>query len=684
VPLRRPHPAGRPSSLRGRFREFTVLRVFLTAQLLVFSLAPLALSAAVDPGVKQQRQAFVAAWEAAGRGDHSLLEQALVDLDDYLLHPYLQYEDFRQRRAQIDDSEMSAFIGAHRQWAFTAGLETAWLRTLGKRGRWDSILAYGEASQDTEVRCHFANAKIRRGLTDGLLQVARSLWTVGKSQAKACDPVFAWLEKQGGISSGLAWERFSLALESRERKLARYLVRFMDTQDREWADRWLQQDRGGYGQLNQASRWPDTEKAHRITAYGLRRLARNDPDRAWEVFMLLDGRVSWTAVDRGGLIADLALWSAVGGSSETVLRMDSVPPDFLDDRLLEWWARFLLTQGDWAGVAGTITAMSPQLRDDSRWRYWEARALLESGRTEEGQAGLQSLALRANFYGFLAADRLDLPYAICPEDPHVDEAAITAFQEREGIDRALELHRAGLTDWARSEWMQSVRSLGGEGLRVAAAVANRQDWPDMAITALGNSGDLRWYEWRFPPDYTELAAKHAGNNGLDPSWVMGLMRSESALAEDAISHAGARGLMQVTPQTATQLARRHSFAYRGRSELLEADTNMQFGTAYLADLLDRFGDNPVLATGAYNAGPHVVDRWITDGYTGDPVVWIDTLPYFETRDYIPRVLAFSTIYEWRMGGPVKRISSRMPPVLTGGAPRVKTPAETAEIACSAD
>ena len=161
------------------------------------------------------------------------------------------------------------------------------------------------------------------------------------------------------------------------------------------------------------------------------------------------------------------------------------------------------------------------------------------------------------------------------------------------------------------------------------------------------------------------------------------MRSESAMAEDAISSAGARGLMQVTPDTARQLSRRHNIKYKGREQLLQAEDNIEFGTAYLRDLLDRYGENPVLASGAYNTGPQAVDRWLEPPKAQDPAIWVETLPYFETRDYIPRVLAFTAIYDWRLQQPVTRISSRMPALESGnmgGSPQM---AETTEVVCRA-
>jgi soluble lytic murein transglycosylase len=137
---------------------------------------------------------------------------------------------------------------------------------------------------------------------------------------------------------------------------------------------------------------------------------------------------------------------------------------------------------------------------------------------------------------------------------------------------------------------------------------------------------------------------------LDAAWVLGLMRSESAMAVDAISPADARGLMQVLPGTAAQLAKRYSYPYHGTEQLMKPEDNIVFGTTFLRELMDRFDDNPVLVTGAYNAGPGAVKRWLETLPTSDTAIWVEVLPYFETRDYIPRVshLTISTA----PGGPV--------------------------------
>jgi soluble lytic murein transglycosylase len=630
-----------------------------------------------------QREAFGRAWQAAAGGKRSEFESLMPTLQGYLLYPYLQYEDLRQRRAQVAEDEMSAFLADHADWAFSPGLTTSWLRSLADRGRWEALLEHAADERDTEVRCAYARAHIETGRTDELLPLAQELWTVGRSQPDACDPVFRWLQQAGGISPGLAWQRIQLSMKADQPRLALYLARFLTESDRPWAERWYRQHREGYQRLDRAAQWPDMAKSRDIVKFGLARLARSDPDRAWQLEQSMAGHFQLPRDARSGLLREIALWSAVNGSAETPERMRAVPEDARDDGLLEWATRWALASGEWSEVLGAIGSMSQAAASDSRWRYWKARALLETGQTGEAKAMLAELAMEASYHGFLAADLLGLPYTVCPESPTVAPAEIEGLAARPGFDRALELRTVGVANWSRSEWSLAVRGLDTQGLRAAAGLAVREGWPEMAIFALGDSGDQRWYEWRFPLDFSALVGSNASHLNLDDAWVLGLMRSESAMAVDALSSAGARGLMQMTPGTAKQVAKKHGLVYSGPDQLMRADDNVRFGTTYLRELLDRFSGNPVLVSGAYNAGPNAVDRWLRERPQDDPAVWVENLPYYETRDYIPRVLAFTTLYNWRLQRPVTRLTSRMPAFDSGAAGGTMKAAETTEVVCRA-
>ena len=182
--------------------QASITHAFVTRQLaclitmvaLTFGPAAIASSAPGDAEITQ----FKTAWEAAGRGDRATFNQFKDQLSGYLLFPYLQYEDYRNRRDKVPVDEMSDFLQAHDDWAFSSGLRAAWLKSLAKNKRWADLVAHSEGVRDTVLRCQRVRGQIILKQTDGILKEAQQLWAVGKSQPDECDPVFAWLVNRGG------------------------------------------------------------------------------------------------------------------------------------------------------------------------------------------------------------------------------------------------------------------------------------------------------------------------------------------------------------------------------------------------------------------------------------------------------------------------------------------------------
>jgi len=642
------------------FFQFTQLIILLLFCSVIFNPAN-----AAGKALDTERQQFKTAWEAASQGDHDSFTQLMPQLKDYILYPYLQYEDYRNRRASVATDKMAAFLESNQDLAFAGGLQRTWLKSLAENGRWAELLAHSEGVTDTVLRCQRARGQIILKQTDGLQAEAQSLWAVGESQADECDPVFSWLVRNDGIPPSLAWERIRLAMVAGNPRLTLYLARFIPQSERRWLERWQELSRNGYSRLEKARNWPDREITRMITAVSVQRLTRKDASLAAKKFEALDGHINWGDARRAGLLREIALYSAVELDELTATQMERVPAGFRDSQLLEWWARFLLSEGDWHGLIKVIAQMPEETRTDDRWLYWLAQAELRTDQAGKSSVSLESLADKANYYGFLAADELKLSYSICPLQPEIEETEIARIATLEGFERALELRKTGLENWAIAEWSAATLGLPSEDLKAAAALGHREGWHDRVIFALGNSGDLRFYEWRFPLLWEQEIKHHAAANKLDSAWVYGTIRSESAMVETAQSSANALGLMQVTPATGKRVARRHGLPWSGSDQLKEVQGNLPIGTAYMADLLQDYKHNPVLVSGAYNAGPNAVRRWLKNRPAGEAAIWVETLPYFETRDYIPRVLAFTTIYDWRMGGKVKRISGRMPHIDSG-------------------
>ena len=594
------------------------------------------------------RERFIQAWEAAGRADREALAEAIDAMPDYALTPYLEFEFKRQTLDSISVDEMTRFLARYRDWSFAAGLETAWLRSLGRRGEFDALARHGRGARDAQVRCWLARADIAAGRHEGLTDRIAELWLVGRSQTDVCDPAFDWWRAQGYPTHDQGWQRFGLALNAGQAGLARYLRRYLPRDQREWADQWLLMHNQPRRLVTEARRWPDGEDSRQLVEHTLRRQARSDWQRAERAWQTLSNRFEFSSSAEAAIAREIALFRAVALDAEAVRAIDRLPASAMDQQMLEWRARAAMAHGYWEQVLSSIQAMSLAEQGQARWRYWRGRALGEMGRPDAVLA-FGTLAADATFYGFLAAARLNQDFSLCPQDLNVDGEIQRRLMRDAEFERALELQAVGLSDHARRTWSAVWRRLGEEERRQAALLAAGRDWHDRAIAALGAVGAMRAYPWRFPMIEKGRVSRYAERWQVDPALVYGLMRAESAMQSDALSPAGARGLLQLMPGTARAVAQRNGLPYNGAGDLLSPAVNLPLGIAHLAELQQRYEGDWIRVAAAYNAGINAVARWDAERPANDPDVWLETLPFFETRDYVPRVLAFATIYEWQMG-----------------------------------
>lgn len=631
----------------------------------VLLLAALASSLALaDRAVERER--FKDGWQAAGRGDRAAVQAAIEALPSYPLTPFLQAELKRQQLDRIAAADMAAFLAEHRGWSFAAGLETAWLRALGRRGDFAELARHGRSARDSEVRCWLARADIRSGANEGLEERIAELWLVGRSQPEACNAAFAWWRERGHPSTDQGWQRFVLAMEAGELGLARYLRRYLSRDQREWAEQWLIVHERPAALPVQVRQWIDHPESRRLAVLTLRRLARSDWQRAAGYWDSLAGRFQFSAADRSAVKREIALFRAVALDAGATAAIDALPESARDQQILEWRARAAMANGAWQEVLDSIQGMALADQAQGRWRYWRARALAELGRAEAAVV-FATLAAEATYHGFLAAAWLGQDLSLCEQSLSADgEIQLRLLQDAE-FERALELHQVGLKHQARQTWSAVWTRLEDEERRQAALLAAGQGWYDRAIAALGAIGAMQAYPWRFPMIDQTRVLRYSERWQVDPALVYGLMRAESAMQADALSPAGARGLLQLMPATASEVARRNGLPFNGNAELFDPAINIPLGVAHLAELQRRFDGEWILVAAAYNAGIGAVSRWLQERPRNDPDVWLETLPFFETRDYVPRVLAFATIYEWLMQRPPRVLADNILPGRVDGA-----------------
>ncbi|MEH6388304.1 transglycosylase SLT domain-containing protein [Pseudomonas profundi] len=589
--------------------------------------------------------------KALKQGQHSRYLQLKQGLRDYPLYSYLLLEEIKQQDAPADH-EVQAFLVTQGDLPAAQGIKNKWLQRLAKTGKWDLLRKhYDTDSQSTELDCQLTLQMWREGDASLARQRATELWTVGHSQPDACDPLFEKWRAAGGLTEDVAWQRLRQALLYRQDALARYLVRYLPSQTL-LAERFIEA-------ATQPARLSDTARfrpavgqpSNRLTdivTVALRRMARDDPAAAMALWPFYRD-LPFAEEDRLAITRDIGVRLAKRHDPQALPFMAANDPSMADDQVSEWRIRLALRTGQWRQAHALTQAMPESLQQQNRWRYWRARSA-QLAFPERDMAGeYAELADERDFYGFIAAERSRKPYALNHKPAEVDPRAHARVSQTAGIRRAREFLARGQIVNARREWYHAGRTFSREELIAQAAMARDLGWHFPAIRGISQAQHWDDLDIRFPLAYQQPITQQARARQLNPTWVYAITRQESGFMEDARSHAGAIGLMQLMPGTARETARRFGIALNNPNDVLLPERNIALGTAYLAQLHEQFQGNRVLASAAYNAGPGRVRQWTRDVDKLPADIWIENIPFDETRQYVQSVLSYAVIYGDKLG-----------------------------------
>lgn len=640
------------------------------ARLLIRATLLLALLALAGPAAadryETQRESFRKVLVAQKAGKHKLAGQLALGLEDYPLYPYYAYNDLVRRLHRYPVQQVARFLATYDNSYLAHRLRKRWLDQLAGGKRWQDFLRFYRPVEDLEMRCLQLHARLKSGLTEGLLADTRAIWLSGESLPDACDDAFSRLYASDLMNDDLLWARIRLTMQANRVSLARFLARRLHAPTRQAAATLWFSAHSNPAQVLRRTDLKSGDATEEILLHAVKRLARTDPVAAAQRWATQAASHSFSAVADGRAAASIALAAARSDHPQRLPLLDAVPDTHVDARIAGYRLREALLARDWARLAAWTAAPAPEGMNDLRWRYWRSRALTETGDTAQANVLFTELAGERDYYGFLAADQLQQDYqfnfaAVAPTTLENE-----TIKTRPGIARSRELFLLDRKYQARREWLFEMARMSVRELEIAAHVAAGWGWPDSAIFALGRAKSYDDLDLRFPLLYAELARQYAAKRSLSAARIMAIIRSESAFVADARSGAGALGLMQLLPATARETARRIGLRLGSARELYDPKKNIALGSAYLAQMLKRHGDNFAMAAAAYNAGPHRVRQW-RKAHCVPADIWVDTIPFKETRRYVRRAYFYTAIYESRMGENLTRIETVMPPIPAKGS-----------------
>lgn len=584
---------------------------------------------------------FLAARKAYQAGDFERFEQHARKLpEDHLLKPYLVF--WRLKASNADRQARIRFIKQYPDSVLAETVRAELAREAAQRGDWSAYAAWSAqlARKDRELQCYDLQARLGRGKTPARAQTL-PLYLTARDDPPGCEGLFTRLFKLGVLTAKDRYARFRLALEADNLRLVRELNAALPKGERLAA-----------GSLTRALRAPDKLVAAKpknraqaeLALYALTRLAKTDLEAAFRLWEAHQKKHS-TARRRYGW-GQLALYAALR-HDDRALAWFKRAGRTLTETQLAWYARASLRAGRWAELKRVIEAMPPGMQKQAVWRYWLGRAYKALGARYQANQIFVQLSRAHHYYGLLAQEELPVRLEARPANSRVRETEVNRVKAMPGIQRALLLHRIGLTTHAVAEWNWALRGRDDVILLAAAEIARRHQWYDQAINTAERTRKLHNFDLRYLTPYRDLAHAQARKFGLDEAWIYGLMRQESRFIAHARSRAGAQGLMQIMPATAAWIARQLG-EKQGKVDVSHPETNVRYGSFYLKRMLDDLQGSMVLATAAYNAGPNRARRWQA-ATPLEGAIYIETIPLQETREYVKKVMANAMHYSQRLG-----------------------------------
>ncbi len=602
-----------------------------------------ALSFSVTAHAQPSDSALRSALEAARSQQWERIDQAAIS--GHVLEGYVEYHRLRNRLPQAEPGQILDFIERHQDSPLSDWMRGQAIARYGAAGRFGSLLAVADGEPSgTERQCYYYTALLGSD-PQAAAEGGRQLWHVGSSQPSACDTLFDRLRASGDISEFDIWERKMLAWEQGETGLVSYLGRLLGSRWQDGIDA-VERLQRSYADVTRVPSCigPECRGSGPLFVSAMHGFIRADTEAAYEAWRKIAPHLPIEERHRHAIEEDLAFYSLVRGIDHNMHWVDEALPRIATTRVLELRIRHALANRDWAGVLDWVEMMPEDSRDNSRWQYWKARAHEQLGNSERAEVAYAQAAQGRNFFGFAAADRIGRPYSLNLERNNFDESYRNEVARWPAVQRTEALLRIGDDALANSEWLHAVATASPREARALADYAQRRGWHARLVQTTITAQLWDALDWRFPEAYREHFLYWGRQTGVDPFLLMGIARRESAYNPVALSPAGARGLMQIMPGTATQLSRQLGISDPGPYGVLDPELNIRLGSTYIRDMTNRYRGNRLAAAAAYNAGPGRVDRWLRDA-PEEFDLFVEAIPFRETRDYVQAVLSYRVIFE---------------------------------------
>ncbi|WP_338024944.1 transglycosylase SLT domain-containing protein [Alteromonas hispanica] len=569
-------------------------------------------------------------------------------LADYPLYPYLLRLKLERTMSIATKREVNQFLEDYRGQPVSYGLRYKWLSYLAKHNHRNAFLDSYRSGMGARLTCVALNYRLQGAEPVAkVLREVDALWLSGQSQPDECDPLFSKWKKAGLMTSTMVIKRIEIAAKEKNRRIIHYLKRQLPAKYQYIADIWLAVTRN-VSNVQKRGLFPLKNKPSEVEAmvWALEKLAWQKPALAEKVYQRYQRQGVFSDAQRHAINRAIALSFTLEKLPQAHEWLEYADIPGASDDIKLWHVSHLLRTQQFDEVIRIIEQAPVSLKNKANYRYWLARALEQTGQPMQATVLYRQLAQERHYYGFMASARINAFPSLKNNPAPKDVATIAKLATTPATLRAVEFFRLNRATEARREWYYLLTHIPNEQVTDAGILAYEWGLYDQAISSFARSGYWDDVGRRFPLAFNEVFSEKAQLHNIPTSFAMAIARRESSFRSDAISPVGAAGLMQLMPGTAKYVAQ----AKVSQSQLFNVNENVEFGVQYLRYLMDKLNNNPVLVSASYNAGWRKVLEWLPENEALPVDIWIENIPYKETRAYVKAVMAYQHIYEQQLGG----------------------------------
>ncbi len=586
-------------------------------------------------------------------------EDQVQVLRDYPLYPYLRYRMLTEDLTKTQLNDVQDFIYHYPDLPLSGQLKRYFINELARRSDWAGLLRLSpQTPANIESKCQWYYAQAATGHRDIAWQGAAGIWASGRKLPQSCETLFASWREYRALSTEQILTRIGLAYQIGNDPLVMQLIPLLPPRDSTMAAQLRAVLTDPHAVNAFAKSRAKTEFSRKIVMQAFSRLARRDPPFAQSLLPALVSAQQLTDNDQQAMRERIAWqWMDDHASLSQQQWRDSVILASHSTALLERRIRMAISQGDLKQVTRWIRQLPPSDQDKEEWQYWLAMSWYNTADKTQAETTLAQLVKRRGFYPMVAAQKLGVPYTLRIEPvPPVNTELLKSLV----LARIKELMYWHQDDLARNEWLAWFNHLTQSQQQGMTGYAIQQQWWDLAIQGTIKAKMWDHLQQRFPPAWQDLFQHYAEGKQVPISYAMATARQESAMNPTIKSRVGAVGLMQLMPATALHTAKVYHIAdYHNQGQLNDPATNIHLGMLYLDSLYQQFGQNRVLSSVAYNAGPSRVKKWLNQSQGRlDVVSFIETIPFTETRNYVKNILAYDVYYRHFQSGQEKILADQ--------------------------